>query len=110
MEVLKLIPAGAAGEIAKLEIAPPVDETEKPVAAVFTTLDSDDDVSVKAGAARVGACSGVGCGVGGATSVVIGGDTAGEDPDAGAEPGDGVGVMGVIVEAPAILIAVIVNV
>ena len=110
VEVLKLIPAGAAGEIAKLEIAPPVEVIENPVAAVFTTLDSDEDVSVKAGAARVGACSGVGSGVGGATSVVIGGEIAGEDPDAEAEPGDGVGVVGAIVEAPAILIAVIVNV
>ena len=108
--MLKLIPEGAAGEIAKLEIAPPVEVMENPVAAVFTTLDSDEDVSVKAGAARVGDCSGVGCGVGGATSVVIGGEIAGEDPDAEAEPGDGVGVVGVIVEAPAILIAVIVNV
>ena len=104
--MLKLIPEGAAGEIAKLEIAPPVEVIENPVAAVFTTLDSDEDVSVKAGAARVGDCSGVG----GATSVVIGGEIAGEDPDAEAEPGDGVGVVGVIVEAPAILIAVIVNV
>jgi len=52
VEVLKLIPAGAAGEIAKLAIAPPVEEIVKPVATVLTVLVSADDVRVKAGVAR----------------------------------------------------------
>jgi hypothetical protein len=52
VEVLKLIPAGAAGEIAKLAIAPPVEEIVKPVATVLTVLVSADDVRVKAGGAR----------------------------------------------------------
>ena len=53
VEVLKLMPAGAAGEIAKLVISPPVELIVNPVATVFTVLLSDDDVRSKAGAARV---------------------------------------------------------
>ena len=53
VEVLKLMPLGAAGEIAKLAIAPPVELIVKPVATVLTVLLSDDDERVKAGAARV---------------------------------------------------------
>ena len=53
VEVLKLMPAGAAGEIAKLAILPPVELTVKPVATVLTVLLSDVEVRVKAGAARV---------------------------------------------------------
>ena len=49
--VLKVMPAGAAGEMAKLAIAPPVDVTVKPVAAVFTVRVSEEAESVKAGAA-----------------------------------------------------------
>ena len=51
VEVLKLIPAGVA-LIAKLAIAPPVDEMVNPVAAVLTVLVSEADESVKAGAAN----------------------------------------------------------
>ena len=50
VDVLKLIPAGVA-LIAKLAIAPPVELMVNPVAAVLTVLVSDDDESVKAGAA-----------------------------------------------------------
>ena len=53
VEVLKLMPAGTAGEIAKLAIAPPVELTVNPVAAVFTALTSDEDERVKTGAAIV---------------------------------------------------------
>jgi hypothetical protein len=53
VEVLKLMPAGAAGEIAKLAISPPVELIVKPVATVLTVLLSEDDERVKAGAARV---------------------------------------------------------
>jgi hypothetical protein len=49
--LLKLIPAGAAGEIAKLAIAPPVELIVNPVAAVFTVRDSLDAERVNAGAA-----------------------------------------------------------
>jgi len=52
--VLKLIPAGVA-LMAKLAIAPPVDEMVKPVAAVLTVQFSDDAERVKAGAASAGA-------------------------------------------------------
>jgi uncharacterized protein (DUF2336 family) len=52
-EVSKLMPAGAAGVIAKLAITPPVELILKPVATVFTVLLSDVDERVKAGAARV---------------------------------------------------------
>jgi hypothetical protein len=47
------MPAGAAGEIAKLAMSPPVELTVKPVALVFTGLVSDDDERVNAGAAIV---------------------------------------------------------
>ena len=50
--VLKLIPAGVA-LIAKLAIAPPVDEMVKPVAAVFTVRVSEEDERVKAGTAVI---------------------------------------------------------
>jgi len=53
VEVLKLMPEGAAGEIAKLAILPPVELTVKPFATVLTVLLSDVEVRVKAGAARV---------------------------------------------------------
>jgi hypothetical protein len=48
------MPAGVA-LIAKLAIAPPVEEMVKPVAAVLTVLVSVEDESVKAGAASVAA-------------------------------------------------------
>jgi len=47
------MPAGTAGEIAKLAIAPPVELTVNPVAAEFTALTSDEDERVKTGAAIV---------------------------------------------------------
>ena len=50
VDVLKLIPAGVA-LMAKLAMAPPVELIVNPVAAVLTVLISDDDESVKAGAA-----------------------------------------------------------
>jgi hypothetical protein len=50
VDVLQLIPAGVA-LIVKLAIAPPVELMVNPVAAVLTVLVSDDDESVKAGAA-----------------------------------------------------------
>ena len=50
VDVLKLIPAGVA-LMAKLAMAPPVELIVNPVAAVLTVLVSDDDESVKAGAA-----------------------------------------------------------
>jgi len=53
VEVLKFTPLGAAGEMAKLAIAPPVELTLNPVAAVLTALTSDEDERVKAGAAIV---------------------------------------------------------
>jgi len=65
VEVLKLIPAGIA-LIAKLAIAPPVEEIVNPVAEVFTVLVSALAEREKAGAASgavVGA--GVAAGVGG---------------------------------------------
>jgi hypothetical protein len=49
--VLKLIPDGVA-LMPKLAMVPPVEEAiVNPVAAVFTVLVSDEDESVKAGAA-----------------------------------------------------------
>jgi hypothetical protein len=51
--VLKIIP-GEVALIPKLAIAPPVELLVNPVAAVFTVLLSDDELRVKAGAARVG--------------------------------------------------------
>ena len=53
VSVLKLMPAGIAGEIAKLVIAPPVEVTLNPVATVLTVLVSDEDERLKAGAAIV---------------------------------------------------------
>ena len=50
--VLKLMPAGADGEIEKLAIVPPVELIVNPVAAVLTIRVSEDDESVKAGAAN----------------------------------------------------------
>jgi hypothetical protein len=50
--VLKLIPAGVA-LMAKLAMAPPVELIVNPVAAVLTVRVSDDDESVKAGAATL---------------------------------------------------------
>ena len=49
VEVLKFMPLGAAGEIAKLAIAPPVEFRVNPVAAVFAALTSDEDERVKTG-------------------------------------------------------------
>ena len=51
--VLKLIPLGADGEIAKLATGPPVEMTVNPVANVLTVRVSEDADSVKAGAAKV---------------------------------------------------------
>ena len=74
VEVLKLIPAGVA-LIAKLAIAPPVDEMVKPFAKVFAVRVSEEDERVKAGAARVGVGAGAGAstagGGGGGENVVI---------------------------------------
>jgi hypothetical protein len=66
------MPAGVA-LIAKLAIAPPVDEMVKPVAAMFAVLVSDDEERVKAGAARVGVGAGASTagGGGGGENVVI---------------------------------------
>jgi hypothetical protein len=52
--VLKLIPAGVA-LMAKLAMAPPVELIVNPVATVLTVRVSDDDESVKAGAASAAA-------------------------------------------------------
>jgi hypothetical protein len=62
--VLKLIPAGAAGEIAKLAITPPVEVIVKPVAAVLTVTSSVDEERVKAGAEGEGAAEDEGVGLG----------------------------------------------
>ena len=69
------MPAGVA-LIAKLAIAPPVDEMVKPVAAMFAIRVSDEEERVNAGAARVGVGVGVstvgaGAGGGGGENVVI---------------------------------------
>jgi hypothetical protein len=67
------MPAGVA-LIAKLAIAPPVDEMVKPVAAMFAVRVSDEEERVKAGAARAGAGAstvGAGAGGGGGENVVI---------------------------------------
>jgi hypothetical protein len=50
--VLKLIPAGEDGEIAKLAMVPPVELIVNPVAAVLTVRVSEEDDSVNAGAAK----------------------------------------------------------
>ena len=47
--VLNVIPAGAAGEIAKLVIAPPVELTLNPAAWLLAARDSEAEESVKAG-------------------------------------------------------------
>ena len=62
--MLKLIPPGAAGEIVKLAITPPVEAIVKPVAAVLTVPVSVDEERVKAGAAREGAVEGEAVGLG----------------------------------------------
>jgi hypothetical protein len=49
--VLKVVPAGAAGEIAKLAMVPPVEVTVYPAIALLTVLVSAVDESVNAGAA-----------------------------------------------------------
>ena len=70
VEVLKLFPAGVA-LIAKLAIAPPVDEMVKPVAAVSTVRVSEEEERVKAGAASAGAtATATGSGGGGGVAVV----------------------------------------
>ena len=48
------MPAGAAGEIAKLATAPPVEVTVKPVAAAFTVTVSLEVESVNNGDASAG--------------------------------------------------------
>jgi hypothetical protein len=76
--VLKLIPAGVA-LMAKLAMAPPVDEMVKPVAAVLTVPVSDEEERVKAGAASAAAeddgegegVGATGSGCGGGAKVVI---------------------------------------
>jgi hypothetical protein len=52
--VLKVVPEGAAGEIAKLAIVPPVDVIVYPEIDVFTVLVSAIALNVNAGAASVG--------------------------------------------------------
>ena len=52
VEVLKVVPVGAAGEMLKDAIAPPVLLTVNPVITVFWVLDSDELERVKAGAAN----------------------------------------------------------
>jgi hypothetical protein len=73
--VLKLIPGGVE-LIAKLAMAPPVDEMVKPVAAVLTVRVSDAAERVKAGAAKAGA---VGATTGIAPVVITG--VIAEEPD-----------------------------
>jgi hypothetical protein len=71
---LKLIPAGVA-LIAKLAMAPPVEEIVKPVAAVLTVRFSEELERVKAGAASAGVgATATGSGGGGGVAVVIDGD------------------------------------
>jgi hypothetical protein len=68
---LKLIPAGVA-LIAKLAMAPPVEEIVNPVAAVLTVRFSEELERVKAGAASAGVgASATGSGGGGGVAVVI---------------------------------------
>jgi hypothetical protein len=50
--VLKVIPAGSEGEIAKLAIVPPVEEMLYPEIEEFTVLVSAIDESVKTGAPK----------------------------------------------------------
>ena len=52
--VLNVMPAGAAGEIAKEAIAPPVEVTVNPLAAAFTVAVSLDAERVKSGDANAG--------------------------------------------------------
>jgi hypothetical protein len=52
VEVLKVSPAGAVGEMEYEAIAPPEEVIVYPVIALFTVLVSEDDESVKAGAAN----------------------------------------------------------
>jgi hypothetical protein len=54
VEELNVVPAGAAGEMAKLEIAPPVDVMVYPEIALFTVFVSATDERANAGAAIVG--------------------------------------------------------
>jgi hypothetical protein len=51
VEVLKVSPAGAAGEMEYEAMAPPDEVTVYPVIALFTVLVSEAEESVKAGAA-----------------------------------------------------------
>jgi hypothetical protein len=50
--VLKVVPAGSEGEIAKLAIVPPVEEMLYPEIEEFTVLVSAIDESVKTGAPK----------------------------------------------------------
>jgi hypothetical protein len=71
---LKLIPAGVA-LIAKLAMAPPVEEIVNPVAAVLAVRFSDELERVKAGATSAGVgATATGSGGGGGVAVVIDGD------------------------------------
>jgi hypothetical protein len=69
VEVLKVSPAGAAGEMEYEAIAPPVDVIVYPVIALLTGLDSEAEEIVNAGAASAGAAAGAAGATG--TAVVL---------------------------------------
>ena len=54
VDVLKVIPAGSVGDIAKLAIVPPVEITVKPTATILTSTVSVEEERVNAGAANAG--------------------------------------------------------
>ena len=54
VDVLKVIPNGASGEMVKLAITPPEEVIVKPTATVSTSTVSVEDERVKAGAANAG--------------------------------------------------------
>ena len=70
VEVLKLIPGGVA-LMAKLAMAPPVELIVNPVAAVLTVRVSEEEESVKAGAAN-GTAAGATTTTGRALVVMVG--------------------------------------
>jgi hypothetical protein len=59
VEVLKVSPAGAAGEMEYEAMDPPVEVIVYPVIALFTVFVSALDERLKEGAARVGVVSGI---------------------------------------------------